>query len=398
MAFRSQSTFILTALLAATLVVAACEPQAPTQAPGITETSAPATLAPPQTETPAPPPPIAGQVVAAPGLVRLFMLGELNGWAIDAAHILRTVDGGETWFDVSLPGVSATGYAVSAFFLDAQQGWVLVGTTGDGLSGTLFRTGDGGAVWTSNPVPFGGAALRFLDGSTGWAMADLGAGAGSMAVAIFQTFDGGANWSRTYINDPTIPGAGVSLPLGGLKNDLGVLNPSSAWVSGLTYEPGQLYLYRTTDAGANWALQILSLPAGYATSQLSIERGPLFVNPTDGFLPVRYSGDPSQMVICTTTDSGSTWDCSHPPVPDGLKADFVSASDGFVWTGSSFYVTTDAAASWTMVTPDTVFGEDFAMMDFVSSTTGWVLTMDASSHSSLYRTMDGGASWTVLIP
>jgi photosystem II stability/assembly factor-like uncharacterized protein len=39
-----------------------------------------------------------------------------------------------------------------------------------------------------------------------------------------------------------------------------------------------------------------------------------------------------------------------------------------------------------------------AALDFVTTTTGWVLTMDASSHTALYKTADGGVNWTTLIP
>ena len=46
---------------------------------------------------------------------------------------------------------------------------------------------------TSN-TPFSRGDLRFLDEDNGWMIADLGVGAGSNAVAIYQTTDGGARW------------------------------------------------------------------------------------------------------------------------------------------------------------------------------------------------------------
>ena len=76
--------------------------------------------------------------------------------------------------------------------------------------------------------------------------------------------------------------------------------------------------------------------------------------------------------------------------------DFVSATEGIIWNGSQFYVTRDAAQTWTTVSPDVVFGDMFAGMDFVSPTTGWVLTYDVSGQRGLYRTTDGGATWTPL--
>ena len=66
-------------------------------------------------------------------------------------------------------------------------------------------------------------------------MADLGVGAGSMAVSVFQTKDGGATWTRAYTNDPNLEGAGDSLPLGGIKDMLVPLDMNTAWIGGVIY-------------------------------------------------------------------------------------------------------------------------------------------------------------------
>ena len=76
--------------------------------------------------------------------------------------------------------------------------------------------------------------------------------------------------------------------------------------------------------------------------------------------------------------------------------DFVSELDGFIWNGTDFYVTHDGAKTWTTITPDVAFGDNFSGMDFVSSTTGFVLTNDASDVRGLYKTTDGGATWNIL--
>src|SRR4030095_9692227 len=112
-------------------------------------------------------------------------------------------------------------------------------------SGLLYRTADGGMSWTKSATPFSGGDLDFLDETDGWMLADLGVGAGSNAVAVYQTPDGGANWLLTYTNDPTQPGAGDSLPLGGLKSGLEALTLQNAWVTGVIYADGTIYLYRT---------------------------------------------------------------------------------------------------------------------------------------------------------
>jgi hypothetical protein len=42
------------------------------------------------------------------------------------------------------------------------------------------------------------------------------------------------------------------------------------------------------------------------------------------------------------------------------------------------------------------FGPTFSGMDWVSPTTGWVVTSDGSGAFGLYRTTDGGLTWNLL--
>ena len=135
-------------------------------------------------------------MVRDPTIVSIRMFDEENGWAVSQERILRTADGGATWHDVSPKAGASFGYAVSAYFLDTLHAWVLVPNSDDMLHGILYRSGDGGLTWSESPVPFGGGSMQFLDAKQGWMMADLGAGAGSMAVSIFQTADAGATWTR----------------------------------------------------------------------------------------------------------------------------------------------------------------------------------------------------------
>ena len=99
-------------------------------------------------ETPAPVV-IHAPIVSAPSLVSIHMLDESNGWGINDNNVLRTDDGGVTWYNVSPLNVSALGYSATSDFLDANHGWVLVPDTNNPLIGTLYRTGDGGSTWTS---------------------------------------------------------------------------------------------------------------------------------------------------------------------------------------------------------------------------------------------------------
>ncbi|RME87770.1 MAG: hypothetical protein D6770_08570 [Anaerolineae bacterium] len=359
-----------------------------------------ATVVPP-TATPAPPTPTVTPslpLISAPSLTAFHMLDERNGWGLDDNHVLRTEDGGETWYDVTMPEAPELGYAAASFFLDAKTAWVLAGGGGGPTAnGTLYRTLDGGLTWSSFTVPFGFGALYFLDANNGWAIADLGVAAGSQAVSIYRTTDGGATWTQTYTNDPNLAGAGESLPLGGLKSRLVARDMQTAWVGGVIYASGTIYLYQTHDGGYTWSQSPLAPPAEMAESQFQTD-GPILVSAQEAFLPVIAFEQMSQMLIYRSHDGGETWELTPTRIPNGGSADFFSPAEGVLWNGEQFYLTTDGAQTWSAVTPNIFFGDTFIGMDFVNSKTGWVLSRDTSEQTILYKTTDGGATWEPLVP
>ncbi len=358
---------------------------------------APITQSPaPEPETPAPAVPVTPQTVASPVPVFIHMLNERQGWGITENNLIRTDDGGETWYDFTPPNVSSLGYSATLTFVDAAHGWMLIPHASDPFAGTLYRTEDGGLSWTSISVPFGIGVLQFLDAANGWMMASLGVAAGSMGVSIFQTSDGGQHWTQTYTNDPNQPAAGDSLPLGGLKDGLTALDTQTAWIGGITYAPGRIYLYRSNDGGRSWMPGVLQTPPGSAEAEFET-RGPIFVSPSDAYLPVQMASQNGvQLIIYVSHDRGETWSLAPQIIPQGGSLDFVSPTDGFVWNGTDFYVTHDGAQTWERVSPDVAFGEEFAGMDFVSPTVGFVLTNDVTGTRKLYKTSDGGATWVLL--
>jgi photosystem II stability/assembly factor-like uncharacterized protein len=345
-------------------------------------------------ETPTPPS-IKAPIVTSPNLAIIHMLDEKNGWGINDNNVLRTDDGGVSWHNVSPTNPGSLGYAVNADFLDAQNGWMLVPDPTNMLAGTLYRTDDGGATWTSFPVPFGAGVMHFLDAKQGWVMASLGAGAGSMGVAIFQSSDGGSTWTQNYANDPNQQGAGTSLPLGGLKDGLTPIDMQTAWVGGVTYAPGVVYLYQTKDSGHSWKLIQIPAPVGYEQAQLET-LGPTFAAPGSAYLPVTLASQNGVLeAIYTSHDGGTSWVLTPTLIPFGGKMDFISANEGFVWTGTTFYVTKDGAQTWSTISPDVAFGDSFSGMDFVSTSIGFVITSDATGIRGLYKTNDGGATWNI---
>lgn len=358
-------------------------------------------------ETPAPyspdtplPPTINAPLVESPALVSIHFFNELDGWGVTETQIIRTNDGGITWYDVTPQGLAEAGYSIELFALDHDNIWAHKPDFSNfPNSGVLYYTSDGGMTWTNRTTPFSGADIQFLDANNGWALADLGVAAGSHAVAVYQTTDGGTTWTQKYTNDPNLENADGSLPFGGLKSGLAPLNMQTAWVYGVTYAPGVVYLHRTDDGGASWREATLPLPPGAETSELGIDRDQMkFVSPNDGFIAMRLTGDAYQLAIYVTRDAGNAWTLTPTLIPNGGSMDFLSAEEAVIYNGEQFYVTRDAARTWRILPPDVKFGDTFAVMDFVNPNSGWVVTLDQTNRRSLYRTHDGGATWLPINP
>ncbi|GAB4405411.1 MAG: hypothetical protein OHK003_33060 [Anaerolineales bacterium] len=335
-------------------------------------------------------------LIDSPAIVNIEMLDEVYGWAVTDENIIRTNDGGVTWYDVTPANLADAGYLVYTDFFDVNRAWVQFPDMNRYPNGgKLYRTTDGGVTWESFNTPFSGGSMHFVDESNGWVMADLGVGAGSMAVSIFQTRDGGKTWERTYTNDPNFADSGDTLPLGGIKNLIVPLNTKTAWVGGVVYAPGQTYLFRSDDGGETWFNINLVLPKSTDESELSVQ-GILFVSPQEGLLALRVTSDSPETIVYITKDGGNTW-TQLPVTFEGYGIlETPSAREMIFYTADQFYVTKDAGANVEQITPDVKFGDSVIDMSFANSQTGWVVASNSSGDFILYKTTDGGATWTAL--
>ena len=336
------------------------------------------------TSTITPVPPV---VVPSPQIRQLFMTNASSGWAIGNPYVLRTTDGGATWYNVTAPGVSTIR---NGFFQDSNKAWVL---TAD----TIYQTVDGGITWAFHHVPFNGGYIQFLDDLHGFVLSGEFAGMQKHPVSLYETFDGGATWILEYTNDPTVPNPGTSLPFSGHKDGMTFRDATTGWVGGDYPANGYVYLFKTTNSGVAWSQVSLPLPAGYESAIITTT-APTFFGPNDGILPVWMTVNQRNLFIYVTHDGGATWNLSPSFAPISFGADFASVRDAFSWDEAGLLnVTNDSGASWRQVTPNVNLGGDFIpQMDFVSTTTGWALKNNLNGNSSLYRTTDGGATWTLL--
>jgi photosystem II stability/assembly factor-like uncharacterized protein len=278
-----------------------------------------------------------------PGAFRgiTFAADGIHGWVVGGTATepvaVRTVDGGQHWLLSTLPpGITGTLNGVA--FADVRHGWAVGHLTGTGpanaAGGVMLATGDGGATWTSQPLPADVGRLNrvaVVDADHAWAVGVALNG----APLIVATSDRGATWVRQTIPDGIardlrdiafsdgrhgwavgssvttpppndISGIGVVLVTddGGLTWTLQATTAGSLWSLDIVdrdtlFAGGGYSLFASHDGGATWAKQVFALPALDAISFTDAEHG--------------WVTHSMYSVVCRTDDGGRTW------VPSGLN-------------------------------------------------------------------------------
>ena len=213
--------------------------------------------------------------------------------------VLRTLDGGKSWQNVSPAGAASLEFRdVEAF--DAQRAVVL--SIGNGEDSRIYRTVDGGKTWAETFRNTDAAAFYdcfgFNDSRHGLALSDPVDG----KFRIAATSDGGKTWKVQ-------PSAGMPAALPGefafaASGTCLVAGPGrTAWfASGGGDRPR---VFRTVDGGKHWAVADSPMASGEAAGIFSLAfRGPLF--------GVAVGGDflkPTEAMraASVTYDGGRTW-------------------------------------------------------------------------------------------
>ena len=337
-------------------------------------------------------------------LYDLFMMSISRGYAIvtygEATNrVMRTMDGGETWIDITPDGAPAT--TAELHFLDENRGWVAYRSTSDGLptnAYTIWRTTDGGDSWqTSAPIDMADIAMEginptgffFLNTQTGWFRVSLGGGMNKSYPAIYRTSNGGQTWTRMM--DPYTDFELLSFE----KTGMVFSDSSYGWVTrdSRGVEWG-VYVQVTEDGGATWRSIALPEP----TDAPGLYEGGGWCGAYYPELTARGRG--SLVSTCqqqendetvyrtylyTTTDGGTSW--TYQNMPPGELFRFPGT---LVVAGRTIYRSTDGGENWNrMSTVDFYPGE----YSFVDPMNGWVMATWENGEQALMRTNDGGATW-----
>jgi photosystem II stability/assembly factor-like uncharacterized protein len=392
---------VLACLTTMTLLLVRDMPHAPTvpapagqPAGGASGHAAAAPAEPPPGPSAQPAQPPAG---APTGLFNGWFVSPQVGWlALPAGSrgtLLKTTDGGAHWssqFTLLYPRL----FQRDMKFLDSRHGFIVTMEPVRGaLVPRLYATIDG-QHWVRRQLPttVTTSGLDFVTPSEGWLLA---AGVGTQGPSVYWTSDGGRTWSD-------LGGAGLDA-----RNHVEGIRFSDrlhGWIGG--WQPvrgggagaipgayGNPLLYETTDGGATWTGVPLAAPTG-----VSYPANMWFVDPPhlsggrSGVAGVSIgSNQVSSVVVYGTADGGTSWVGRHLPAVAWSSGDGLAITAA---TAAGTLATADASGTATVSRPMPDGRRPFSMQ-MVSAQVGFSFAYSDLQHSmALLRTDDGGATWT----
>jgi photosystem II stability/assembly factor-like uncharacterized protein len=263
----------------------------------------------------------------------VFFVTPEEGWVSgDAATILHTTDGGQTWTaqlggDPRSPEKGIT----MLRFLDQKHGWAVQGAK-------LLGTSDG-ENWEQVgivPGPYSSMAdYQFVSPKEGLALEGT---SGSSTYLIYRTKDGGRTWKDVAACKVKVEIDGQTQEAGCGFIRLEFISPSVGYaVGGRAQCPdcgGPPVIGKTEDGGLSW--RIFLGPGDAKTSTLD---GGFFVDDRNGF--VRVNQDRK---LYATSDAGETW---HALLASpGRDIRFADPEVGWSFEGARLSFTSDGGKRW----------------------------------------------------
>lgn len=233
------------------------------------------------------------------GFRGLSAVSDQVAWASGSAGtVIRTIDGGKTWEDVSVPETDTLQYRdIEAF--DANTAIVLSA----GLPAVIYKTIDSGQSWQQKHFSMAEGtfydAMDFWNENEGIAFGDAIDG----RLLILRTSDGGETWQELPFEKrpQAIDGQGGFAASGTCLRTFG---DSHVWIGLGGLESSVHY---STDKGETWQKSVAPLDYNEAAGIFSFQ----FKDELNGLaVGGDYRGDSftSKRNIAYTSDGGATWE------------------------------------------------------------------------------------------
>lgn len=330
------------------------------------------------------------------------------------SRLLRTVDGGRTWNDITPPGV-LDGFLADA--LDADHLWYLSHSslypTPPPENAAIFRSTDGGQTWQKLAAPSTGGGIHMFDPNNGWGdFAAMDCSMMQCPVRLYTTSNGGQTWDL-YQPSGDLPKADMMPPgtfiiASGMGIDYASMD--TLWIGGGSTDWAGMSLKVSRDRGKTFQMTSFSVPQGLYPQYLNL---PVFLNENDGFLvinaitnqTVNYNdSDEWVYVILATQDGGHTW--TPRPLLTGFgprgSVQFVTRTDWFAKCQGQLCRTNDSGQTWQALPLPHDLAAEYFSFTFVDPQNGWGMmnfsATDNRYYRDLYITHDGGQTWEKVNP
>ena len=338
-------------------------------------------------------------------LTAIRMLNGTQGWGLTSNTVLKTMNGGKSWLDVTPPDFPVI--ESQGTFMDQNTAWV-VGKT-EQQQFTVQHTSDGGSHWQGTQFSDGETSTgslvgppHFVNQEEGWldVRRNYTMGTGITTTDIFHTTDGGSHWNKLATYEQIHQNA----PYYGRDTGISVKDKQNIWetldpvASPATGEiPPVPIAFVSHDGGNTWQQQTLPALAGLAHTFYTTTP-PIFFGEY-GLMPVKVTSTNSGNAVLSiyrTTDGGVHW--SNSPVTNFDAEDISIADQQNMWVASldgSIHESQDSGKSWKTLGS---IGKVTAAMNFSDRSNGWIVTAANANGkgSQLLHTTDGGQTWQQL--
>ena len=284
-----------------------------------------------------------------------------NGNAYNPSSIFKTTNGGHSWNQLSYTSYGSNFNSV--WFTDANTGFIC------GSSGTLLNTTDGGNTWQTITITAVGANtsfsnITFVSAAVGYVTSNAG--------DILQTIDGGNTWAR--ISTIQTDGGINRIYFRDANNGYALAGFNSA------------NLYITADGGHSWNLQTVG-SAGVFTALALNKAASNFclVGHADGLGATAQQGS----VIYTGNGTGTWIQRSYFGNNNYVAGNLFANGTGYVF-GTANLKTKDGGITWKPLTISVPYGDYLATGVFLNADTGFY-----ADAYNLYKSTDGGNTWAL---